>query len=118
MSSANLTREQREVLRALRVWAVEVSNNDWHQQNDSRPQLVPLRPTSDPANWNTMLEKILTRAHADGGEDLALRFADAAWKSRKKAWEAHERGTPDCLECATRANAELQTAIRFFSSTP
>jgi len=118
VSSSHITKEQREVLQALRTWATEVSNNEWHQRNDSHPRLVPARPASDPMNWTNMLEKVLIRAHSEGGEDLALIFENAAWKARRKAWVAHEKGTPDCLECATHANIKLQNAISHFRSAP
>jgi hypothetical protein len=118
MAPKQLTPEQLEVVQALQIWATDVSNNDWHQLNDSRPILVPVRQASDPANWNFMLEKVLQKARETGGEELAHTFAELIWKSHRKAWEAHERGTPDCLECAARSNIDLQNAVKFFASNP
>jgi hypothetical protein len=118
MAAPRMTKEQREVYKAVRTWATNIGNTEWHQYTDPQPSLVPLKPVNDPSNWDMILKNMLRDVASTGGPGLAEHFQKAAERNRKAAWKAHEKGTPDCLECASRRTDAITEAITVFGNNP
>ena len=118
MATPKMTPEQRSAYNAVRTWAKDIGNTEWHQANDQQQPLFPLKEINDPNNWDRFLNNVLNDMARTGGPELAEYFQRAAERSRKTAWKAHEKGEPDCAECIANQHAQIKDAMRFFGGNP